>query len=166
MARFTRAIRQQIVREFAEKNGGWFDPARFLSHVEKQGEKHPAWEWFEWDDDNAANEFRIDQARDFARGLVIRFEVQSLHRGKFKVTEHTVPLAVSPVSGRRGGGGYYITDPNDPAHMAELCYQAAQSLRWFLSRYEGALRYSGVDIAPLEKTRSVLEGMTEQAEAA
>lgn len=166
MARFTRALRQQIVREFAEENGGWFDAARFLAHVQRKGEKHPAFEWFEWDDDNAANEFRLDQARDFARGLVIRFEIKSIHRGSFKVTEHTVPLAVSPIGGRRGGGGYFITDPNDPAHMAELCLQAAQSLRWFISRYEGALKHAGINFGSLERMQITLEGMTQQAEAA
>lgn len=166
MARFTRAARQQIVRDFAEKNGGWFDATRFLAEVQKKGEAHPAWEWFEWDDDNAANEFRLDQARDFARGLTIRFEIKSVHRGAFRVTEHTVPLAVSPIGGRRGGGGYFITDPNDPSHMAELCLQAAQSLRWFLSRYEGALKHAGISISSLERMQTSLESMIPQDEAA
>lgn len=167
MARFTKALRQQLVRDFAEKNGGWFDPAAFLSEVRKAGDKHPAYEWFEWDDNKAAHEFRLDQARDFARGLIVSFEVRTTHRGSMRVVAQSAPLLLSPINGRKGGGGYFITDPNDPSHMMELCLQAAQSMRWFISRYEGALRYAGVNVAPFEKVQEVLEDMApRRAEAA
>lgn len=166
MARFTKALRQQVVRDFAEQNGGWFDPAVFLAEVQKVGAAHLAYEWFEWDDDKAAEEHRLDQARDFARGLTVRFEVRAVHRGAMRVVEHSAPLAVSPMGSRRNGGGYYITDPNDPAHMAELCRQAAQSLRWFISRYEGALAYSGVGVSGLQKVQAVLEDTTAEKAAA
>lgn len=162
-----KALRQKVVQEFSEKNGGWFDPARFLTYVEKQGAKHPAYEWFEWDDDKAATDFRLDQARDFARGLVVRFEVQTVHRGAFRIVERTAPLALSPVGNRRGGGGYYMTDPNNPEHMDELRRQAAQSLRWFLSRYGAVLVHAGVGLAALEKAQVALENFGEgHAEAA
>lgn len=166
MARFTKALRQQLVRDFAEKNGGWFDPAVFLSEVRKAGEKHPAYGWFEWDDGEAAHEFRLDQARDFARGLKVVFEVQTMNRGTLRVVEQSAPMLVSPMAGRKGGGGYFITDPDDPAHMIELCLQAAQSMRWFISRYEGALRYAGINTAPFEKVQAALEDMAPQVEAA
>jgi hypothetical protein len=166
MARFSKSLRQQIVREFAEKNGGWFDPAAFLAEVRRQGSKHPAWEWFEWDDNKAAHEFRVDQARDFARGLVVVFEVQTMHRGSLRIVEQSAPLLVSPVAGRKGGGGYFVTDPNDPQHMIELCLQAAQSMRWFIGRYESALRFAGVNMAPFEKAQAALEETVPQVEAA
>lgn len=153
--KFTRAARQKIVQEFAEENGGWFDPALFLATIEEEGETHPAWGWFEWDDDKAALEFRLDQARDFARGLVVRFEVQEIRRGKFRVTERSVPLLLSPLDKRRTGGGYYITDPDDPAHIRELKRQAAQSLRWFISRYEAVLGHVGA-LQSLERVESLL----------
>ncbi len=157
MARFTKALRQQIVRDFATQNGGWFDPAAFLASVRECGPEHPAWSWFEWDDANAANEFRIDQARDFARGLVVRFEVQTLHRGSFKIVEASAPLALSPVSSRKGGGGYFITDGNDPDHIDELCRQAAGHLRWFVSRYEAALLHAGIQPSSFEKAQAQLD---------
>jgi hypothetical protein len=166
MVRFTMALRQKIVEEFAEKNGGWFDPAAFLESVRRAGTKHPAFVWFEWDDDKAAHEFRLDQARDFARGLVIRFEVRTQHRGAFRIVEQSAPLIMSPIAGRKDGGGYFVTDPNDPAHMAELCRQAAQSLRWFVSRYEAALRFAGVSLTPIERAQSALEAFDEKDEAA
>lgn len=165
MARFTRQLRQQLVRDFAERNGGWFDPAAFLIEVQEQGVTHPAYDWFEWNDEAAATEFRLDQARDFARGLVVQFEVRSFFRGAIHISQETAPLALSPLANRNRGGGYYITDPNDPAHMTELCRQAAQSLRWFISRYEGALKYAGIPVASLQEMEAEL-GQDEQSEAA
>lgn len=156
MARFTKALRQQIIREFAEAQGGVFDPAAFLNAVRDAGEEHPAFEWFEWDDDKAALEYRLDQARDFARGLVVRFEVQEVHRGKMRITERSAPLLISPVGKRKDGGGYLVTDPGDPVHMEELRRQAAGSLRWFISRYEAVLAHVGAT-QQFERTLILLE---------
>jgi len=164
MARFTKALRQQIIREFAEAHGGVFDPAAFLSAVHDEGEGHPAYEWFEWSDDKAALEYRLDQARDFARGLVVRFEVQEVHRGKMRIAERSAPLVMSPLGTRRDGGGYVVTDPNDPAHMEELRRQAAGSLRWYISRYEAVLADVGA-MQQFERTLGMLE-VVEHREAA
>ncbi len=164
MARFTKALRQQIVREFAEAHGGVFDPAAFLAAA--SAANHPAHDWFEWDDDKAALEYRLDQARDFARGLVVRFEIEEVHRGKIRVAERSMPLVLSPLEGRRGGGGYYVSDPESAEHMDELRRQAAQSLRWFLSRYNAVLVHCGVSVASLERVQSQLEASEEIKEAA
>jgi hypothetical protein len=161
--KFTRAIRQQIVKEFAEQNGGCFDAALFLAHVREVGDAHPAWAWFEWDDDKAALEYRLDQARDFARGLKITFEIQEVHRGKMRITQKSAPLVISPLQSRSNGGGYLVTDPNSPEHLEELRRQAAQSLRWFISRFEGVL-----DPRAMGALEGVLAGLqpADHAEAA
>lgn len=164
MARFTKALRQQIVREFAEAHGGVFDPAAFLSEVYSAGEDHPAYEWFEWSDDKAALEYRLDQARDFARGLVVRFEVQEVHRGKMRIMERSAPLVLSPIDARKSGGGYLVTDPGDPVHMDELRRQAAGSLRWFISRYEAILADVGA-MQQFERTLGLLEADQHQQAA-
>jgi hypothetical protein len=164
MARFTKALRQQIIREFAEAHGGVFDPAAFLNAVRAAGEGHPAFEWFEWDDAKAALEYRLDQARDFARGLVVRFEVQEIHRGKMRIAERSAPLVMSPLGNRRDGGGYIVTDPTDADHMDELRRQAASSLRWYISRYEAVLADVGA-MQQFERTLSMLEAV-EHREAA
>jgi len=166
MARYTKELRQQLVREFAERNGGWFDPAAFLIEVQNAGSEHPAYEWFQWDNEKAALEFRLDQARDFARGLVVRFEVEEVYRGKMRIAERSAPLILSPLGKRRDGGGYFFTDPNSAEHMEELRKQAAQSLRWFISRYEAVLTHVGVGIAPLERIQIALDADMEHKEAA
>lgn len=165
MARFTKELRQHLVRDFAERNGGWYDPAAFLTEIEQAGSTHPAWEWFEWDNGKAALEYRLDQARDFARGLVIRFEVEEVHRGKLRISQRSVPLVFSPLAGRRDGGGYQITDPSSQAHMDELRRQAAQSLRWFISRYDAVLAHSGVSLSSFERAQALLEGGEHQEAA-
>jgi hypothetical protein len=142
--RFTKEQRQQIVREFAEKNGGVFDAAAFLGEVNQVGKGHPAWGWFEWDNRKAAREHRLQQARAFAQGLRIRFEVETIDQGSVKVVSRSMPLVISPMHSRQKGGGYHLADPNDPAHLAELCRQAAQQLRWFVERFQAALDFAEV----------------------
>ena len=158
--RFTREVRQKIVREFAEENGGWFDPAAFLARVREVGPDHPAWSWFEWDQEKAALEFQLDQARDFARGLVVRFEVETVYRGKMRVQTQTMPLLTSPKDSRRSGGGYFVTDPKNPQHMVEHCQQAAGALDWFIRRYHAAVSHVGGDVARLERLKAELEAVS------
>lgn len=153
-ARFTKELRQQIVQEFAERNGGVFDAGAFLSEVNQVGKGHPAYEWFEWNDRKAARDHRLDQARSFAQGLRIRFEVETIERGRVTVTNRSMPLVISPVASRSTGGGYKLTDPNDPAHLAELARQAAQQLRWFTERFEAALAFADI---PVESVTAMVE---------
>lgn len=160
--RFTKEMRQQIVREFAEAHGGVFDAAAFLGEVNQVGKSHPAYAWFEWSDRKAAREYRLDQARAFAQGLRIRFEVETIEHGAVKVVSRSMPLVISPINRRSAGGGYNLTDPNDPAHLAELSRQAAQQLRWFVERFQSALDFAEISadeitpfIARLDSASSV-----------
>lgn len=162
MARFTRALRQQIVEDFARRNNGWFDPQAFLSHVRNEGPDHPAFEWFTWDDKAAADAHRLEQARDFARGLVVKFEVEEVRpRGKVRVVTQEAPFAVSPAATRKSGGGYYLNDPKDTDHQAELRRQAATDLGWFLRRYASVIPVK--DAERLERLRIALKGPKEAA---
>ena len=54
MARFTKALRERIVREFTARHNGRFDPAVFVEEVRQAGPSHEAYEWFQWDDEAAA----------------------------------------------------------------------------------------------------------------
>lgn len=164
MARFTRALRQRIIEDFTRANNGWFDPRAFVAHVRAAGPEHPAFGWFEWDDKVAAEAHRLDQARDFVRGLVVRFEVRTEAREGLTVVAREAPFAVSPVAPRRSGGGYYLTEPGCPEQMAELRRQAARDLAWWLRRYRGAVEDAGVELGALDDLPALLMG--EAAEAA
>ena len=158
MARFTKEIRQEIVRDFCLRNGGVFDPAAFYAEVEKMGRKHSAYEWFRWNDKEAAREHRVWQAREFAVGLRVVFTIEEVGRkGSIRVREIEAPLVISPVHGRRDGGGYQLFDPANPEHMRELCRQAATDLRRWYSRYGVALSHVGGSALPFEKVLKALE---------
>lgn len=150
MAKFTKALRQQIVRDFALRHGG-FNAALFVEEVRAAGPDHPAYEWFQWDDDKAASEYRIWQAREFARGIKVRASIEEISRTGIRVREIEMPLIISPVDGRRDGGGYFLSDPNDPEHMAEFCRQAAADLERWLRRYSGAVAYAKGSTAAIER---------------
>ncbi|MDF2809310.1 MAG: hypothetical protein K0S56_341 [Microvirga sp.] len=146
MSRFTKERRQEIVREFALRHNGQFNPGLFLDEVREKGVEHPAYEWFEWDRDKAAHAYQVEQARDFARDLRVSFKVEEIGRkGTILVREAPMPMVLSPIGGRRDGGGYVLVDPDDPAHMTEHCRQAALALRAWLTRYQAALIHVGRD---------------------
>ena len=140
---FTQKDREKIIRAFTETHGGVFDPAVFVKEVEAKGAKHPAHGWFEWDTDEAARQYRLEQARSFARGIRINFTVQEVSGGKISIRETLVPMMLSPVDGRQRGGGYIATENGNPEHLAELCLQASRDLEAWLRRYAGAVAACG-----------------------
>lgn len=163
MARFTKELRQKIVREFCTRRNADFDAKLFEQEVRETGPSHPAYEWFEWDESKAASEFRVWQAREFVKDLRIVFTVEEVGRsGTIQVREVEAPMLVSPLSGRARGGGYFLTTPDDPAHMAELCRQAATDLERWLRRYEAAVWHSGGSVAPIERQLKALQKSSAQ----
>lgn len=165
MTRYTKAMRERIVKDFAARNGGIFDAVLFEREVRDTGPAHPAFDWFEWDDEKAALDYRIAQARNFARGLIIRFDVHEVHGGVMRIITREAPLVISPYGSRCDGGGYVITDPDNPAHMRELRFEAARALRWLMGRYSAALGEAGVDMATFDLALTCLEDATDRAAA-
>lgn len=169
MARFTKERRQEIVREFAVRHNGQYDPALFLAEVEAGGQEHPAYGWFEWDSEKAVREYHLWQARVFANGLRVTFSVESIGRtGTISVRESEMPLVMSAMDGRRHGGGYFLVDTDNPDHMAEHCRQAAVSLRTWFDRYQSALLYAGGSTTMIDKALRALDeaSSTEAAQKA
>jgi hypothetical protein len=155
---FTKEVRQQIVEDFAKRHEGRYDPALFVREVKRKGEEHPAYDWFLWDDDAASHEYRLWQARVFARNLTIKFSVEEVGRsGTIKIVQTHMPLILSPMDERQDGGGYFISDPNDPAHLAILAGEGAVALRSWLRRYKAALRIAGLPERVFEHAAEALE---------
>lgn len=144
MAQFTKELRQEIVREFALRHNGIFNPALFLDEVRSAGPSHQAYEWFEWDASKAALAYQTEQARNFARDLRVVFKIEEIGRkSAFTVRQTEMPMVMSPMAGRSKGGGYILVDPDDAEHMQEHCRQAATALRAWLDRYDAALVHCG-----------------------
>lgn len=165
MSNFTKEIRQKIVEEFARRHNGQFDPALFLKEVKEAGESHEAYGWFEWDGKKAAQEYRLWQARSFAKDLRISFSVEDVGGGgSITVRTTEMPMVLSPTNGRKTGGGYVLTDPNDPAHQAEHCHQAAAALRSWLNRYQAAVLHAGYGVKTIEQIAEGLEAVQAPAQ--
>ena len=167
MAKFSKALRQQILDEFTTRHNGQYNPALFVNEVKRAGPDHPAFDWFEWDDDDAAHQHRLWQAREFARDLRVTFTVEELNADKtVKVRQVEAPMVLSPVDQRKKGGGYYKVDLSNPEHMAELCRQAATALSLWLRRYEAAVMHTGGSPATVRDQIEALEGAAEAASKA
>lgn len=167
MARFTKELRQEIIRDFCRRRNADFDARLFEQEVREQGAEHPAYEWFEWDGDKAASEYRIWQARAFATGLRVSFKVEEIGRGgSIRVREVEMPLLISPGVDRKAGGGYTLTDPENADHMNEHCRQAAVALTGWLRRYEAALLHVGGSTSNIERQIKLLESPLAKKEEA
>ena len=160
MAGFPKAERQKIIDGYLAATGrNMFVPGEFVDWLADQPE-HDAYDWFFGKGDaHAAREHRIDMARNMASGLRITAQAsQPPKKGKpVNVTTREYPAYVSPVAGRKAGGGYQPFDPADHASMEELRRQGATALRSWLSRYRGAFEDAGADLAVLEKLAEQFE---------
>ena len=97
------------------------------------------------------------------------FSVEEITRGKITVREVSMPFALSPTDDRSKGGGYIVVDPDDPAHMQELCRQAVTDLERWLRRYEAALVSAGGSVSVMQRQLGLLQSAAsneENAEAA
>ena len=156
--KLTRELRQKIIKDFARKHRGIYAPDEFVKEVRTIGKSHPAYDWFEWDEEKAIWEYHLWQAREFAVGLVVRFEIQEIGRNQnIVVREVEMPLVLSPVEDRSIGGGYYLSDPTDPEHMAEYCRQASVALTSWLKRYGAALAYAKGSVKTVERQLELLK---------
>lgn len=162
----TKQRRQEIIREFAVRHNGYFNPKLFFEEVQSTGDEHEAYAWFEWDRDRGWLEHNHWRAREFAIGLQVNFSVEEVGRSKVTVREVSMPFTLSPMDGRNGGGGYIVSDPNDPAHLIELCGQAATDLARWLRRYQAAVIHARGSVQAIEKQLRLLEAVTPQEEAA
>lgn len=158
MRRYTKKLRQEIIRAFAIRHNGQYNPALFLDEVRETGPEHPAYEWFDWDDAAAAQQHRLQQARHFAQGLKVVFKIEEVGRSKaIKVREVEAPLVISSLDSRHKGGGYRLTDPENGDHMAEFCRQGAKELKAWIDRYKGAIAYAGGSTNSLHAVLEKLE---------
>lgn len=151
MSGFPKAKRQAIIDGYLISTGrNLFIPSDFIDWLSGQPE-HEAYEWFfAKDDAEAAREYRIDLARRMASGLRIVAKVSSTESAVVSITSREYPAYVSPVAGRKNGGGYELFNPDDPEALAELLRQGASALRGWLSRYRGAFEAAGYDMAAIE----------------
>ena len=156
---FTRRDRQKIIDDYLQDSGeNMFNAALFIDWLSNKPD-HQAYSWFFAKDDKAAaREYRIGLARQMASGLRIISIVSEVNASNVvQIVTREYPAYVSPMAGRRSGGGYERFDPADAEHFSELKRQGAQSLRSWLDRYASAFSESDL---------SVIEAIAAHAEKA
>ncbi|PWE26724.1 hypothetical protein C4N9_20920 [Pararhodobacter marinus] len=142
--------RQAIIDGYlAETGRNQFHPAEFIDWLGGKPD-HEAYPWFFGTDDaTAAREHRISLARRMASGLRLTVKVEETKYTVASVAVREFPAYVSPVAGRKAGGGYEPFDPKDKAAMAELRRQGVVALQSWLRRYAGA--FADVDLSAIEE---------------
>lgn len=157
MSRLTRKQRQEIVDEYLAQSGAnQYIPHEFVAWLSEHPD-HPAYGWFEWDDAKAADAYRLDQARAFVQDLRITFSVESVGSGgAVKVSSGSMPSLISPLEGRRSGGGYVPLRADDAVSMDVYCDEAARALDAWCRRYESAVLHRGGNLNAARKLIALL----------
>lgn len=161
MANFWKK-RQEIVDDYLSQTGrNMFNAGEFIDWLEGQPD-HEAYDWFfGMDDAEAARQHRIALARRMASGLRIVAKTETAKASVVQITEREYPAYVSPIAGRKSGGGYERFDPSDPDAIAELRRQGAVALRSWLDRYAGA--FADEDLSALEEIAAPKRGVVSSA---
>lgn len=158
---FTRVDRQRIIDGYLAATGNnQFVPSEFIDWLGNHPE-HEAHEWFFGQgDEAAAREYRIAMARQMASGLRIVARVNTMPEAASTVSVRVreFPALVSPVAGRKDGGGYQHFHPDDPEMVAELRRQGAVALRAWLARFGGVADVAGVNVTSIEEIAASLDG--------
>ena len=155
---FARKERQRIIDNYLNESGhNRFVPAEFLDWLSARPDHEVYDVFFGMSDEDAARAHRIDMVRQWTSGLRVTVnlsEQSAVKVGSVTVREVSLPAMVSPLSGRKGGGGYI---PVDEDALPELRLQAAQSLGSWLERYSGVLMLSGISVDPIKEIVRKLE---------
>ena len=157
MAAFTKEARQKIIDNYlAESGANMFVPGVFIDWLADRPDHEAYGLFFSKDDAAAAREYRIMMARQMANGLRIVARISEPERSNVvSVNVREFPAFISPMDGRRAGGGYEPFNPQDSAQMDELRRQGTIAMRSWLARYRGAFEEVGADLAPLEEIAQI-----------
>lgn len=169
MAKFDRTYRQKIVDEYLNASGqNVFVPSEFIDWLRDQPDHRVYPVFFGKSDEDAAAEYRINLARQFVSGLQVKIRMAATtidESGReVKVTEGAVtavrvPAFYSPLSERKGGGGYHAFDSEDPAALRELRRQASTDLRRFIHRHEGIAKLSGISLEAIKVIAAAFDAL-------
>ena len=148
---FNKSTRQRIIDGYLSTSGrNMFVPSEFLDWLEERPDHEMYPLFFGKTDAEAARAWRLQQVRIMVSGLRIVATYETVNNTVVSITTREYPAFVSPVAGRRTGGGYEPTDPANDDQLAEFRRQGESALRGWLARYRGVFELAGVDLSPIE----------------
>ena len=149
---FKAKDRQRIIDGYlAESGRNMFVPGEFVDWLADRPDHEVYDAFYGMSDAEAARHHRIALARRMASGLRIVATQNEAKSNVVAVTTREYPAYVSPMAGRKSGGGYEPVDVQDEAQIDEIRRQGAAALRGWLSRYRGAFEHAGVDLSAIEE---------------
>ena len=155
--KFTRRDRQKIIDDYLQDSGeNMFIASSFIDWLADRPD-HQAYSWFFGkDDEAAAREYRIGLARQMASGLRIVTNVRTFDASNaVHIVTREYPAYISPVAGRKFGGGYERFDPENEGHIAEHQRQGSQAMASWLDRYADV--FTEYDLSTLEAIAALIE---------
>lgn len=165
MAGFAKAERQRVIDAYLNETGrNMFVPREFLAWLKGQPDHEAYPVFFSLSDEQAAHNYRVERVRQWVAGLRVTVNITSTthHIGKVTIGEYKLPGMVSPMGGRKSGGGY-LTASDDPAMIYELRRQAAVALESWLERFGGVLALAGGSEAPIKEIVGLLSDVADAA---
>lgn len=117
------------LKRIAEENGGTLKPVDVVDAA--RPDDSPIHSQFEWDDDTAAEQWRLHQARNLINAVVISYPV-----GSREQVEHRVFVSLSTDRQKDAEGYRLMTDVmSDVGHRSQLLADAKRDMIGFKSRY-------------------------------
>ena len=142
----SKTERAALKVDYMERHGGAWDPAGFLEEVRAANGQHPAWHWFEWDRDTAAEKFLLEQAKEFGRGIYVTVKTEEIVHNEVKVVSVEVPLTLARTTKTGRYTGEHIQfDPSDEDHLIDMRRQARFRLAEFQRQFGAILGQDEID---------------------
>ena len=126
------------LRRIAEEHGGTLKPADVVESA--RAEESPLHPHFQWDDDLAAEQWRLQQARQLINAVVVSYPA-----GSREPIEHQMFVSLT-TDRKKGGEGYRVLADvmSDAEHRAQLMLDAKRDLIGFKSRYRSLTELADV----------------------
>ena len=126
------------LKRLAEEHGGTLKPSDVVASA--RAEESPLHPHFTWDDDAAAEQWRLHQARNLINAVVIAYPA-----GSREPIEHRVFVSLTTDRQKNGEGYRLMVDAmSDEQHRAQLLADAKQDLIGFKSRYRSLTELADV----------------------
>ena len=132
--------RKSIAQEHAKRHGGVYRPVLFVE--EASAKRHPAHQWFEWDDAKAGHAWRVQRARQFVSGVRIVSEIILDEHDPITIKSSPVTEPVGKPFMESNLRGEYVQEKSK-RYVGQMSGEAYAELSGWLSRYGAHLRESG-----------------------
>lgn len=148
MAKNMVAVAAELRRLVATDEAGdrYLNPERIVDEARRQGEGSPLYDYFEWDDGEAAHKFRLFQAGVLVRRVHVDIVI---HKREPRIISGSIvridggvrrlPMFSSPRGSRGRGGGYRLTEEvvDDEVLAGDMEDTLQTELEALIRRFQG-----------------------------